>query len=801
MKKTALTKAVTWVLVVVMLLATLASCAAINTGDSSKDTTGGKNDTTTEAPTTDTDEPDAPGVITVVVSGTKSEIKGDETVQMTAAVSNTDNTAVTWSTSDPCLKVTEDGVVSIDKTVSFTVDKLVTVTATSKADPTKSGKKTLIVRAETVEGRVGDLTSEMLEALGNASITVKGYVTDYYNDYNQPANNSEHHYETLVEMEDGRWKGTWYAEGHADTAVTTLYRRGTTTGLKDYYGNVGTAIEEMYIGKNNTAVAKQVKDYMSIPSLWETQHLWNHFANLNIEKFSYDVEHERYVYNVDLENEEDAYLMTYFAFCLTPMLDSGDTIANFYFDVQNGKITRMVAETIKETVTDNDGNVEQASYTMMTFTFSEVGSTTVSDPTPFEAPEHADLLKAAIEKMQTARNYTYRVVDVTTRSVSASDDDYTLESLNARSGKLSAMATGKYKNYTSTSGTVGSIGFVTADKIVIANTMKYTSSLDGKDYNTTYSGYKDNGNGTYDIFASNKDGNLYGTKVVKGNIFDKMPKFDFSENIFELSDETTKNGVKRYTFKLRETAITRDVTLEMSAYSYASSAYASIERDLRIVVDADGNIVSTVFPYNISDNYIGYCTTTYENFGTTKLYEDAFEGYVQREIKNLWNQYDVKYYHPNHSTLDGDVAAKASTVFEAIYGAEIAATLPTPELLMGIFGDNLNGPFFNWKEETAESGDVIYKDYLSITTTSDQYDENRKITNYDEIIAQLTEALKAIGFKVSAANTDTTGGETGRSNRYVTYTNDSGVQIVVENNFTSYFWIYFYKVGDWSLKK
>lgn len=800
MNKSILTKVTSWLLVAVMLLAMLASCAKVNPDNESKSTTAGNQaENTTHTPTTETPDDPEPGVVSVKVSSTKSEIKGDETIQMVVTVANTDNQEVTWSTDNPILKVSEDGVVSIDKSVAFTVDKLVTVTATSKADPTKSDKKTLIVRAETIEGRVGDLTSDMLVALGNASITVKGHVTDYYNDYVQSANNSEHHYETLVEMEDGKWKGTWYAQGSEETAVTTLYRRGTTTGLKDYYGNVGTAIEELYIGKNNTAVAKQITDYMSIPSLWETQHLWNHFANLNIEKFSYDVEHERYVYSVDLENEEDAYLMTYFAFCLTPMLDSSDTIANFYFEVKDGQITRMVAETVKETVTDNDGNVEQAAYTMMTFTFSEIGSTTVTDPEPFEAPEKAELLKAAIEKMKSARNYTYRVVDTTTRSVSASDDDYTLESLSAN-GKLTAMATGKYTNTTATTGTVGCIGFVTEDAIVFADTMKYSASMDGKDYSTTYTGYKDNGDGTYDIFASNK-GTLYGTKRVSGNIFDAMPKFDFSENIFELYDETTRNGVKRYTFKLRESAITRDVTLEMSAYKYASSAYASIERDLRIVVDENGNLVSTVFPYNISDNYIGYCTTTYEKFGTTELYENAFEGYVQREIKNNWNQYDVKYYHPNHTTLEGDVEAKASTVFEAIYGADVAATLPTPELLMSIFGDNLSGPFFNWKDETGENGETIYKDYLSITTVSGEYDENAKITNYDEIIEQLTEALKSVGFKVSAANTDTSGGESGRSNRYVTFTNDSGVQIVVENNFTRYFWIYFYKVGDWSLTK
>ena len=59
--------------------------------------------------------------------------------------------------------------------------------------------------------------------------------------------------------------------------------------------------------------------------------------------------------------------------------------------------------------------------------------------------------------------------------------------------------------------------------------------------------------------------------------------------------------------------------------------------------------------------------------------------------------------------------------------------------------------------------------------------------------------LEKLGFQLSIANTDTSGGELGQSNRYVCYVNED-IQIVIENNHTKYFWIYFYKTGEWTLK-
>ena len=56
------------------------------------------------------------------------------------------------------------------------------------------------------------------------------------------------------------------------------------------------------------------------------------------------------------------------------------------------------------------------------------------------------------------------------------------------------------------------------------------------------------------------------------------------------------------------------------------------------------------------------------------------------------------------------------------------------------------------------------------------------------------------GFNRSVANTDITGGESGKASKWVTYTNDE-IMVVIENIGTKYLYIKFYKLGDWSLNR
>ena len=795
--KNSIIRLMSLILVIVMMVSSFASCVKKNpdgTGDNSQQGSG-----ETETPSNNNTPVTPADIVKIEMSASASQIKKGDSVQVTARVTGAKNTKVTWSVSHPdVVSVDENGLVTMVGDIN--IDTIITVTATSVENSTVKATKTIIAKAPVVDGRVGELTSDMLVAIGNPSITVTGTVTDVYNDIVTPANSSNEVYEFTVEMADGAWRGSWNHQGSKNVIVNN-YRRGDKDGIKDQNGNSGHEMLEMIIDKNNTVYAKSIKDYMSFPAVWESQHLWNHLSNLNVNKFTYDVENNVYKYNIDPENIDDMYLMTYFAFSLTPILGNEDTFMELYLYVEDGKITKLVAQTAVEMLGNDPENPDATQYTVISIDFSKVGTTVVPDPTPYEAAQYADKLEAAFEKMKDATNYTFYVVD----NMNAMPDtgDYDLYSVNgaASVSTSNTVLSAPYQNGTSSVGTAGSIGYVTPEAIVISVTGKYSYTLDGQNYHTEYSGYKQNSDGTYDEFECDAQG-FYGTKKVSGNILDLMPNFDLSANIFKLTgmmiNENT--GKFEYTFALREASITRDVAMQLCAYSYADDAAATSSMLLSITVDDDGNLISIQFPYDLSGVYGGSCKVSYKNVGTTTIAEGAFDNYRPRVPETAWSQYTLTDYYNLYTTLcknygcydeatgtynhKGHVAT-ADVVLQSIFG-ESWTNVPSPEVLMKLFGDNISGPFYNWKEVNGEN-----HGYMSITTYSTEYDENAKMTNYEELMQEVIDELAKYGFSLSAANTDMSGGESGKANRYVTLIHESGIKIVIENNHTKYLWIYF----------
>ena len=210
----------------------------------------------------------------------------------------------------------------------------------------------------------------------------------------------------------------------------------------------------MYIDKDNKIASKAVKDYQSIPAVWEAQHMWNHLGNLNVNTFTYDIANDIYYHDVDLKSEEDLYLMTYLSYSLTPMLS--DTLNTISFKVEGGKITKLIAQTeaIYYNVTEENKTGDSMSYTKLELTFADIGTAKVADPVPFEAPEYVEKLEAALASMGKADNYTYKAVDTTTYSPDIDGGDYEVDGTT-----YSAPATTyKVNNNTSMVGEVGSVG-------------------------------------------------------------------------------------------------------------------------------------------------------------------------------------------------------------------------------------------------------------------------------------------------------------------------------------------------------
>lgn len=737
--------------------------------------------------------------VTLNIETTKTELYSGEkaTIKVDITVKGSDDNSYTITTNKQSIVTIENN--QIIATSEILVDEYMTVTVTANADTTVS--KTLSIRLKPTLhiGQVGELTSEMLEEISNPNITVTGEVTDYYQDLKNAANSTTDIYDMIVKMSEGAWYGEWNHRSEPNNKVINNYRKGTTYGIKDAEGNVGYALEELYINKNNEVAQRVVKDYQSIPTLWDTRHLWNQISGLAVTRFVFDEKTNTYKYTLDYSNDDDLWLMTYLAYSLTPMLE--DTFTDIYLIIDDGHIVELLAQTYVAYYGENNSDTHEGatalSYTTLKISFSNIGTTEMENPTPYEAPINANLLEAAIAKMQNATNYTFRVLDNAT-SMPNYGDDY--EMLSLSTAPLSSKAL-KVKNDTKATGSVGRVGKVTEEAILYEDTTKYQATMDGKPYKVEYRGYKQNNDGTYDKFEySPASKTLVGTKKVEGNVLDCLPTFDFSANLFRYAGSTfTANGEMAHLFALNDSNLVKEVAVQMCDYTCASNAYAMLSNPLTITVTNDGTIVSTSFPYNIADAYFGVCTTTYYNFGTTVLDEDLFDGYVPREVKTSWSQYVTKSYSETFSTLDSH-DENTDVVLRSIYGDKVSY-MPSPALFSNLFGDNISGPFYHWKKIGVDAnGNDINHGYMSITIGTDNYDENSQMIGYEELMAELTEKLEKEGFKLSVANTDMSGGESGRSNRYVCYFNDD-IQIVVENNHTRWLWIYFYKTGDWTLRK
>lgn len=694
-----------------------------------------------------------------------------------------------------------DGIVSANgNTISVTnaprVDTAITLVITSNEDSSLIARKTFVVKAYIPQSSVGDLTSEMIQTLGNQSITVYSTMTDVYTDFNASVNNSETKYRGTVKMQENRWSGSWFVDedGFRDNVVLDVYRRGEDDNVYDDYGHVGHALERLYINKDNEVAADYIKNYRSVPSVWEAQHLWNHLGQLQASRFVFDTATGTYHYTLDPTDADDLYLMTYLSFSLTPLLE--DTLNDLWFVVNDGEIVSIKAQTeVLYYGADANNDPDAMSYTYVEFTFTDIGTTVVDDPAPYDAPINADKLQAALTTMQNATNYTFRANDVTTYRPVSDDSDYELASIQPMSTSAA--------NYTSSVGQVGLYGRVTEDAVLLARTGKYDSSMDGKNYWTEYSGYKQNADNTYDVFEySSQDKALVGSSKQAGSLADVLPGFDFSPNIFAFAGtRQNANGQEYYDFTLRETSIVRDLAMEVSMYSYAQDGQAGSSALFTVTVDGEGNLISTKYPYSITQGtYLGYVTTTYSDVGTTALPEDTFDGYIPRVWPESWSETITKYYQ---ATLDDPTHEENSaTVLLASYGAEAVASIPAPSFFLALVGDNFYGPFFDLdKVGTDASGNPVTRPNWSITLVSNDYDENMQINNLDEIYQKSKEEMAKLGFVYSAANSNIDDAPNGtRTDRVWTFTN-SYITIVFSNNYTRHIWVDFYPAGTWTLNK
>lgn len=507
--------------------------------------------------------------------------------------------------------------------------------------------------------------------------------------------------------------------------------------------------------------------------------------------FEYNPESKIYTHQLDVNNKSDLYLMTYFAYSLTPMLE--DTLNSISFVVEGGKIISMYGET--EVLYDGGATTDPKeastmSYTRFEVNFSEVGTTSVPEMSNYNAPENVEYLQNALNNMKNVNNYTFTAVDTTTRAPVSDESDYELQSTSA-------------KNYVSSSGMVGLIGYVTEDAILLENTTKYSASMDGKDYKIEYTGYKQNADNTYQYFTySSSDKALKGEQLFNGTLAKVLPDFEFSPNIFEFESDKTKNNVTYYTFVLRDATITRDVAMQVSMHRNAKDGAASTSSTFKIVVDDRGNVISTTFPYSITfGTYIGYIETTYSDFGTTTIKEGAFDDYIDRVWNNSWSDFMCKYYSAQMG-VEVYHDENAQVVFNAVFPTKV---LPTPDMFRNVFGDNLH-IFYEYVAKEDAEGKILKDEngayileytYIAINTEYlDNLDENGRISDINEVFDKILESFAVQGYVKDASNSGSKYG-----NNYLTITNEAqNLEIVFESNGTKNIFIEIHELGNWILK-
>ncbi len=783
-------------------------------------------------------EPAKPAVSISIAAPATTNLHYGESVTLSVTVSNTDNKGYFWSVVDEkgnpstVLSVsTVDDKVTVPQNVQ--ADTVVSVVATAAADTTKTASVTFTVKASLGGEGIEGLTSDMFTDIASANITVKGTLTDYHVNLDNSMDNYDQSYDMTVMMEDGKWYGAWASIDESgkisENVVSENYRMGEDLSTK-YHLN-GHALESVFINKDNEKDSKIETDYLSVPTTWESQHLWNQFTyfgtNVGPETYEYDVTNQVYLYKPDFgtgseqDNTQDAWQLTYLAFYFTPLLDT--TIVNMYLKVEEGRITQLVGTTAQEVLaTDSQGKATAYEYSEAVLTFSDSGKTVVPEPTPYDEPDNVEALEQAIAGMKAAKNYTFEAKETSVSAPSASDDDYTMDSV-AGSGAVQSLAATvaegpkpeTFHNYNTSNATVGTKGYVTENIVLLETTGEY-SAYDTTPYYVRYNGYKQF-DGYYETFESTS-GALQGThRVVGGTIANILPKFDFSPNLFEYAGSESKNlpGKTKFTmvhkFVLRDTKITRDIAMEISCSGYEKDAEPMPFSTLTIWVTEDGQFYQTMIPYSITaGTYTGFVTSTFSKIGSTMLDASKFEGinYNARVWKDTWDKYVVQDYEPNHDYKQDD-AADPADVFASMFGSNWNEILPKPELFMNIVGDVLYGPWFDYKtkETDADGKATSWYDHIDITVGDNKLatylDEKGVMKDVESFLGpngSITNALKGMGYTHDLANSGAAFG-----NYYGCYTRKEGnteVLIRIENNGTAYFFIEIYNsLSGWKLNR
>lgn len=803
--------------------------------------------------------------ITVTLVSAKADLyEIDEQSKLTAFVSNGGDVRYSTDSNLVSIETGEDGGTYVKLVKKVFSNTLITVTATLESNKAIAGSVSIMLHQTRTTGEPLNaanglqLNNDMVAAISVPQIRVDGTLEDY-TVTTSTGKTDVNTYDMTTIMSNNRWYGSWNIHNKR-IKTTTIYVKGDEQVKLD--GEMKNVIQKMYVNAQNELAFKTQTTYQSVPITWESQHLWNHINTdyFNVDSFEladekfdpaqlgYESRTEggkvaafKFKYSATY-SDEMAYLLTYLCYSFTPLANSSDTIDQLYFVVDESGIIGIVAQTVtNEIYADSEDPVQgelpdYTTYTILTLHLSEIGSAVVEDLDVYEHDTDEDVyydaLTTAIANIKNATNYTFNAVETTTSSPYIDPDDYSTGTstyaLSEQSVAVAAVTTPKSAvgNTQTSTGTVGTVGYVTSEAILLANTGKYEYGMDDNLYHTEYTGYRQF-EGYYEEFAY-KNGALTGTNRREGSIADLLPDFNIVADIFEFSapkkiGEDDNGKIWQYSFVLRDNQVAREFAEAVSMHSYAEDAEGDAQTEITITVDNRGNLLKTVYSYDlVSGTYTGYIETTYSNVGTTVLPEGVFDNYVARVLPQTWADItSTTYYHKHDnrcsaygcaSEVNGETVydhknhtATGDVIVKNVFG-DAAEGIPQIGDFIEIFGDCIYTPYlYDYDEINKDDpNNIVYREFIGfVVSLYDAKDENNQLKQsvYEYYLGRIEAVLTKLGYHKSEANSRDTGLDVDDlKNRYTAYTNDELI-IVFENNHSAYFWVDIYKANEWTLSK
>ena len=589
--------------------------------------------------------------IVIGISGS-SEVRSGKSITLTANVTGTENTAVNWEVSSgkEYASINEEGILTAKQISNEEGAKVITVKATSKEDSSFYAEKviTVVTRPE--------LTQAMLDVIANENyLSFDGYLNISL--YPFGSNKLYSTYNTVIKTAlDGEY---WYAEYENADSYTKV-------GL--YYKEHNGYACQVGVNFMNEEQYEYALDDYGNPLSWDEYGLYNNFKNLTVNDFAFDEETWRWTYvgmdkNLDQKMITSANPYEFKANGFSLIIEEGEILGIYAKSEDDYSIVEQYKAIQELIVAVNYGEDNVHVNKIPKFTYDE---------------EVHGNLKAALEKMHAADNYTIRYKDIQASSMTSGylQEGFT-EYLTStdRYFKPFTISYDNYGNEVYTPVENDSYGY-----------HKFSDNL----YNAYYEGVDERGN-SLGYFAS---------RAYEKSFDNTKPTFAFAPEIFnkyyvDEEDNTTTYYVNDIMCGVASTfyyGVGNDINL----YGiYASTGYISETESFTpyVVVDNETQtIIESCFYYYLGYIY-GVVEIEYYDFGTTVLPEDVNIDFEVRQVPTSWNELTITKSMVGTSTTD-DYEENALVVLKEFFGIGSSAEDEAEFLsVMPFFGDCLGDTY------------------------------------------------------------------------------------------------------------